>query len=155
MEKKIVESKKDTKVVTDCDYPVLMPIENRIISLRGYPVILDKDLAELYGVETRALNQAVSRNNERFPSEFSFQITKEEMAILKSQFVTSSWGGTRKRPFAFTEQGVAMLSALLKSPRAVATSIAIMTMVKPRRASGSDTGDPLWQMAGSTGFEAR
>ncbi len=126
MEKKIIESTKNAGVVTNCDHRDLMPIENRIISLRGYPVILDKDLAELYGVETRALNQAVSRNIERFPLEFRFQIAKEEMAILKSQIVTSSWGGTRKMPFAFTEQGVAMLSALLKSPRAVATSVAIM-----------------------------
>ena len=91
-------------------------IENRIITIRGVQVILDRDLAYLYGVETRALNQAVSRNNERFPSEFRFQISKDEMATLKSHFVISSWGGTRKLPFAFTEQGVAMLSALLRSP---------------------------------------
>lgn len=126
MAKKIVESKTDTKVVTSSDHLELVPVENRIITLRGCPVILDKDLAELYGVETRALNQAVSRNIERFPSEFRFQISKDEMAILKSHFVTSSWGGTRKLPYAFTEQGVAMLSSLLKSPQAVATSVAIM-----------------------------
>ena len=71
-------------------------------------VMLDFDLAELYQIETRVLNQAVKRNIKRFPSDFMFQLTKEEWDNLKSQFVTSSWGGTRKLPFAFTEQGVAM-----------------------------------------------
>ena len=101
-------------------------IDSRIFPIRGIQVILDRDLAELYGVETRVLNQTVSRNIKRFPSEFRFQLTTEEMAVLKSHFVTSSWGGTRKLPFAFTEQGVAMLSALLRSPQAIATSVAIM-----------------------------
>jgi len=76
-------------------------------------------LAELYEVETRVLNQAVNRNLERFPEEFMFQLTSEEFEILKSQIVTSSWGGTRKLPFAFTEYGVAMLSSLLLSKRAI------------------------------------
>ena len=75
--------------------------------------MLDFDLAELYEVETQVLNQAVKRNTRRFPEDFMFQITWEEMKNLKSQFVTSSWGGTRKRPYAFTEQGVAMLSSVL------------------------------------------
>ena len=87
---------------------------------------MDRDLAELYGVETRVLNQAVSRNIERFPSEFRFQLTADEFDNLKSHFVISSWGGVRKLPFAFTEQGVAMLSALLRSPQAITTSVAIM-----------------------------
>lgn len=88
--------------------------------------MLDKDLAELYEVETRALNQAVSRNIERFPDMFMFQLTQNEFEILKSQFVISSWGGTRKLPFAFTEQGVAMLSSVLKSKKAIQVNIKIM-----------------------------
>ena len=79
--------------------------------------MLDRDLAELYEVETRALNQAVRRNIERFPEMFLFQLTSDEFEILKSQIVTSSWGGTRKLPFAFTEQGVAMLSSVLRSKK--------------------------------------
>ena len=90
------------------------------------PCPFDYDLAELYGVETRALNQAVTRNLQRFTDDFRFQLTKDEFSILKSQIVISSWGGNRKLPYAFTEQGVAMLSALLRSPEAVSTSVAIM-----------------------------
>ncbi len=74
--------------------------------------MLDRDLAELYQVTTSALNQAVKRNNKRFPPDFMFQLTNQEFANLKSQFVTSSWGGIRKMPYTFTEQGVAMLSGL-------------------------------------------
>ncbi len=81
--------------------------------------MLDRDLAELYGVETRALNQAVRRNIERFPEDFMFQLTKGEMEILKSQIVISSWGGLRKLPYAFTENGVAMLSSVLRSALAI------------------------------------
>ena len=81
--------------------------------------MLDKDLAELYGVETKVLNQAVKRNMERFPKDFMFQLTPKEFENLKSQNVTSSWGGTRKRPFAFTEQGVSMLSGVLHSTVAI------------------------------------
>jgi hypothetical protein len=88
--------------------------------------MLDRDLAELYEVETRVLNQAVNRNLERFPEEFMFQLTPEEFEILKSQIVTSSWGGTRKMPFAFTEYGVAMLSSVLRSKRAIQVNIQIM-----------------------------
>jgi len=88
--------------------------------------MLDKDLAELYEVETRALNQAVSRNNERFPAAFMFQLNQQEFDILKSQFVTSSWGGTRKLPNAYTEQGVAMLSSILRSKKAIQVNIQIM-----------------------------
>jgi len=109
-------------------------IENKIITLRGVQVILDRDIAELYGVGTKVLNQAVSRNLERFPEGFRFQLSQQEFEILKSHFVTSSWGGTRKLPFAFTEQGVAMLSAILRSSSAIATSIAIMqAFVEMRR----------------------
>ena len=129
---------------------MLLPIENRIHIVRGQHVMLDRDLAELYGVTTKALNQAVRRNIERFPDDFMFEIpmnevvnlrsqivtSKEKMLTLslneasnlKSQFVTSSsaWGGKRKSSFAFTEQGVAMLSSVLHSPRAVQVNIQIM-----------------------------
>ena len=88
--------------------------------------MLDADLAELYHVVTRALNQQVRRNLGRFPSDFMFQLTPDEIANLRSQFVTSSWGGRRKPPYAFTEHGVAMLSSVLKSGRAVQMSILIV-----------------------------
>lgn len=98
--------------------------------------MLDADLAELYGVELRTLNQAVRRNSERFPADFSFQLTHEEFANLRSQFVISSsaHGGRRYQPLVFTEQGVAMLSGLLNSPRAIAVNVAIMrTFVRLRQ----------------------
>lgn len=103
-------------------------IARQILLLRGQRVMLSPDLASLYGVENRALIQAVSRNRKRFPEDFMFQLTREEAAILKSQFVISSagWGGRRHTPYAFTEQGVAMLSSVLRSPRAVAVNIEIM-----------------------------
>ena len=103
-------------------------IEGSIIVLRGHKVLLDRDLAKLYQVETRTLNQAVTRNIQRFPSDFMFQLNPEEFANLKSQIATSSsgWGGTRKAPRAFTEQGVAMLSSVLKSERAIQVNIEIM-----------------------------
>ena len=104
----------------------LQIIQTKIYTIRGERVMLDFDLAELYEVETRVLNQAVKRNARRFPEDFMFQITWEEMKNLKSQFVTSSWGGTRKQPFAFTEQGVAMLSSVLRSEKAIDTNVAIM-----------------------------
>ena len=88
--------------------------------------MLDRDLAKMYGVETKVLNQAVKRNMKRFPEDFMFQLTPEEYGILKSQFVTSSWGGTRKLPYVFTEQGLAMLSGLLNSDVAIKVNIAIM-----------------------------
>ncbi len=101
----------------------LIIIENKIHEIRGQKVMLDFDLAEMYGVETKRLNQAVRRNSERFPQDFMFQLTDEEvkwlMPNLRSQFVTSSWGGTRYAPLAFTEQGVTMLSGLLRSPQAI------------------------------------
>ena len=101
-------------------------IQNKIYEIRGLRIMLDLDLAELYQVETRVLNQAVKRNIKRFPADFMFQLTPEEFSNLKSQFVTSSWGGTRKMPFAFTEQGLAMLSGLLNSDVAIKVNIAIM-----------------------------
>jgi hypothetical protein len=102
-------------------------IERRIFLIRGEKVMLSPDLAELYEVAPRVLVQAVKRNRERFPEDFMFQLTREEYANLKSQFVTSSWGGARRAtPYAFTEQGVAMLSSVLRSERAVQVNIAIM-----------------------------
>ena len=109
-----------------------LPVENNVESLirviRGQQVMLDRDLAELYGVETRRLNEQVKRNIERFPEDFMFQLTKEEFENWKSQFATSNSivMGARKRPYAFTEQGVAMLSGVLKSSTAVEANIRIM-----------------------------
>ena len=102
-------------------------IEKAIFLIRGRKVLLSHDLAELYGVETRVLVQAVKRNADRFPDDFMFQLSADEFDTLKSQIVTSSWGGSRRaRPYAFTEQGVAMLSSVLRSPQAVQVNIAIM-----------------------------
>jgi hypothetical protein len=101
-------------------------VERRIYVFRDQNVMLDQDLAALYGVETKVLNQAVSRNRERFPEDFMFRLTREEFEILTSQIVTSSWGGRRYPPYAFTEQGVAMLSSVLRSKQAVQVNIAIM-----------------------------
>lgn len=99
-------------------------IQNMIHEIRGVRVMLDRDLAELYGVTTGNLNKAVKRNIDRFPERFMFQLTKEE--YLKFQNGTASWGGTRTLPYAFNEQGVAMLSSVLHSPTAVRISINIM-----------------------------
>jgi len=101
-------------------------IKNRIYTLRNLQVMLDSDLAILYNVLTKNLNKAVKRNIDRFPEQFMFQLNNQEFEDLKFQFGTSSWGGTRKLPFAFTEQGVAMLSGVLKSETAVKVSIQIM-----------------------------
>jgi hypothetical protein len=101
---------------------------DRIYFIRDQKVMLDRDLAELYGVETKVLNQAVRRNIKRFPEDFMFQLTLEEFENLKSQIVTSSWGGIRKLPFVFTEQGVAMLSSVLNSERAIQVNIQIMRL---------------------------
>ncbi len=102
-------------------------IERRIFLLRGQKVMLSPDLAQLYDVEPRALVQAVKRNLERFPVDFMFQLNGREFRGLKSQIVTSSWGGLRRAaPYAFTEQGVAMLSSVLRSQRAVRVNIEIM-----------------------------
>jgi hypothetical protein len=103
-------------------------IKNMIFIIRGQIVMLDSDLAKLYGVETRVLNQAVKRNTNRFPDDFMFKLTKVEYESLKSQFVTSKpgRGGKQKQPLVFTENGVAMLSSVLKSERAIAVNISIM-----------------------------
>ncbi len=101
-------------------------IQQKIFEIRGQSVMLDFDLAELYGVETRVLNQAIKRNPDRFPKDFMFQLTQRELTNLKSQIVTSSWGGTRKLPFAFTEHGVTMAANVLKSKKAIKMSIAVV-----------------------------
>ena len=101
-------------------------IANKIYLIREKKVMLDSDLAELYGVETRRLNEQVKRNVGRFPEDFMFQLTQEEWSNLKSQFATSSWGGRRKSPSVFTEHGVLMLSSVLNSERAIAVNIKIM-----------------------------
>jgi ORF6N domain len=116
----------------------LAVLQTKIHEVRGEKIMLDFDLATLYEVETRVLNQAVKRNLDRFPLDFMFQLSKHEFENLKSQIVISSseitWGGIRKLPFAITEQGVAMLSGLLKSKKAVATNVAIMrTFVEIRK----------------------
>ncbi|MEA3350931.1 MAG: ORF6N domain-containing protein [Chloroflexota bacterium] len=102
-------------------------IEKAILLVRRQKVMLDADLAALYGVETRVLVQAVKRNLERFPEDFMFQLSRDEFTFSRSQSVTSSdWGGRRYPPYAFTEQGVAMLSSVLRSPRAIQVNIEIM-----------------------------
>ena len=111
--------------------PDIIPIEkivNKIYIFRGVKVMLDRDLAELYGVETKVLNQAVKRNIERFPLDFMFQLDKEEFQNWRSQFVTSNSDkmGLRYAPFVFTEQGVAMLSSVLNSDTAIQANIQIM-----------------------------
>jgi len=98
-------------------------VMNKIYLIRGQMVMIDSDLAELYNVVTKVLNQAVKRNLLRFPADFMFQLSEKEYGNLRSQFVTSSWGGRRAFPFAFTEQGVAMLSSVLKSERAILVNI--------------------------------
>ena len=108
-----------------------MSLAERIRTIRGHNVMLDADLAELYGVQTKALVQAVKRNPTRFPPDFMFMLTEHEVAHLRSQIVTSrflsgGWGGRRTAPYVFTEQGVAMLSSVLRSDRAVQVNVEIM-----------------------------
>ena len=101
-------------------------VQNKIYEIRGQKVMVDNDLAELYGVSTKVFNQAGKRNQARFPADFMFRLTTDEYAILRSQFVTSKRGGRRYLPYAFTEQGVAMLSGVINSERAIETNIVIM-----------------------------
>lgn len=134
--------KKDNLVPVSSLVPVER-IESRILFIRGEKVMLDADLAGLYGVETRALVQAVKRNIERFPADFMFQLTRGELDALRSQFVISKplgRGGRRYPPYAFTEQGVAMLSSVLHSERAVLINIEIMrAFVRLRQMIASNT----------------
>ncbi len=116
-------------------------IEQTILLIRGHNVMLDSDLAQLYGVTVGRLNEAVKRSEDRFPSDFMFQLTKAEFENLKSQIAISSskWGGRRHAPYVFTEQGVAMLSSVLRSKRAIEVNIAIMrTFVRLREMISSN-----------------
>jgi hypothetical protein len=101
-------------------------VESKIFLIRGQKVMIDRDLAKLYGVETFNLNKAVKRNRDRFPDDFMFQLNSKEYQNLTFQFGISSWGGRRTLPYAFTEQGIAMLSSILRSKRAIQMNIVIM-----------------------------
>ncbi|MFB6306502.1 MAG: ORF6N domain-containing protein [Flavobacteriales bacterium] len=108
-------------------------IAGKIYKFREQKVMLDRDLAELYGVETKSLKRAVRRNTDRFPEDFMFELSGEEWKNLRHQFGTSSWGGTRYPPMAFTEQGIAMLSSVLHSDRAIKMNIQIMRVFTKMR----------------------
>jgi phage regulator Rha-like protein len=114
-------------------------IISKIYIIRGRKIMLDRDLAELYGVRTGVLNQAVKRNLKRFPADFMFKLEKQELENLKSQIVITGWGGVRQYPYAFTEQGVAMLSSVLNSDRAIEVNIQIIrTFTKIRELLGTN-----------------
>ena len=119
----------------------LVVSQENIITVRGVPVILDSDLAKLYGTETKRLNEQVKRNISRFPSDFMFQLSKEEYDILKSQNATSSWGGRRNLPYAFTELGVSMLSSVLSSETAILANVQIMRAFATMRRFILSNGD--------------
>lgn len=114
---------------------------NKIFFIRNQKVMLDRDLAKLYGVETKRLNEQVKRNLTRFPEDFMFQLNEIEFQNLKSQFATSSWGGIRKLPYAFSEHGVLMLSSVLNSEKAIQTNIQIMRIFIQTRQMLSDNSD--------------
>ncbi len=116
---------------------------SKIVLIRGQKVLLDEDLANLYGVKTKVLNQAIRRNIERFPADFMFQLTDNEYGNLRSQIVTSNRGGRKYLPFAFTEQGVAMLSSVLRSKTAIAVNIQIMRVFVSMRKALLDYSEIL------------
>ena len=131
-------------------------VESLILLIRGQRVILDEDLAALYEVEVKALNQAVRRNVERFPADFMFRLTADEVVVLRSQIVTSSagegtpnsgHGGRRYLPYAYTEQGVAMLSSVLRSPRAILVNVEIMRAFVHLRRMLASNADLAWKLA--------
>ena len=127
--------------------PVLLISEEiilqKILLMRGQKVMLDRDLADMYGVEVKRLNEAVKRNANRFPEDFMFQLAQNEWRDLKSQNATSSWGGARKPPYAFTEQGVAMLSSVLNSETAIQVNIQIIRLFTKMKQLVLDNKD-LW-----------
>ena len=127
--------------------PIVMVSEENILEkiylIRGQKVMLDRDLAEMYGVEVRVLTQAVKRNSTRFPEDFMFQINRDEFQNLKSQIVISSWGGSRTLPYVFTEQGVAMLSSVLNSETAIQVNIQIIRLFTKMKQLILDIKD-LW-----------
>ncbi len=116
-------------------------ISSIIYLIRGQKVMLDRDLADLYGVETKRLKEQVRRNIERFPEDFMFELSKSESANLRSQIATSSWGGVRYSPMAFTEHGILMLSSVLKSDRAIQVNIQIMRVFAKTRQWINDSAD--------------
>ncbi|MDQ1298920.1 MAG: hypothetical protein QG558_1459 [Campylobacterota bacterium] len=116
-------------------------IKDKIYNLRNLEVMLDSDLAELYGVETKRVNEAVIRNPDKFPDDFMFECSQEEWKILRSQFATSTWGGRRHMPKAFTEQGVYMLATVLKSAQATEVTISIMRTFTKLRHYALDHSD--------------
>ncbi len=121
---------------------VLIPDErimDKIFLIRGQKVMLDRDLAELYGLDTKVLKQQVRRNLNRFPDDFMFELTENEFSNLRSQFVTSSWGGIRYLPMVFSEHGVLMLSSVLNSKKAIAVNIQIMRIFTRMRQMLTDT----------------
>jgi hypothetical protein len=122
-------------------------ILNRIYVIRGQKVMIDEDLAEMYSVETRRLNEQVKRNIKRFPKDFMFALTQKEFENLKSQNATSSWGGRRKLPNAFTEQGVAMLSSILNSDTAIEVNIRIIRVFTRLREYALTHKEILLQLA--------
>ena len=130
----------------------IVPVERittKIYHIRNIKVMLDRDLAELYEVETRTLKQAVRRNIKNFPPDFMFELAYQELRNLRSQFVMSSWGGVRRPPMAFTELGVAMLSSVLKSDRAIQVNIQIMrafTQLREMLATHKDLKRKIEQM---------
>ena len=122
-------------------------ILNKIYAIRGEKVMLDQDLAEMYGVETKQLKRQVKRNADRFPKDFMFELTPKEFENLRSQIGTSSWGGTRYMPMAFTEQGVAMLSSILNSKTAIEVNIRIIRVFTKMRAFALTHKEILMQLA--------
>jgi hypothetical protein len=121
-------------------------VMNKIYMVRGQKVMLDRDLAELYGVETKQLKRQVKRNQDRFPEDFMFELSQGELNSLRSQFGTSSWGGTRYTPYAFTEQGVSMLSGVLKSETAIRVHIQIIRVFAKMRQLLLTQKDILFQL---------
>ena len=122
-------------------------ILNKIYVVRGAKVMVDKDLAEMYGVETKQLKRQVKRNIDRFPKDFMFQLTKKEFEILRSQIGTSSWGGTRYLPMAFSEQGIAMLSSILNSKTAIEVNIRVIRVFTKLREYALTHKEILFQLA--------
>jgi hypothetical protein len=122
-------------------------ILNRIYAIRGEKVMIDQDLAEMYGVETKQLKRQVKRNIERFPKDFMFELTTKEFENLRSQIGTSSWGGTRYMPMAFTEQGVAMLSSILNSKTAIEVNIRIIRVFSRLREYALTHKETLLQLS--------
>lgn len=124
-------------------------IAQSILMLRGHRVLMDRDLAAIYGAATKRLNEAVKRNAKRFPEDFMFQLTDEESEHLRSHFATSSWGGRRYRPYAFTEHGAIQATNVLNSPRAIEMSIFVVrAFVKLRELMASNKASPDWLYGG-------